>query len=79
MTRHREVLLYATANEIGLPIEFAKLLAAECPWLDGHEEISEDLGPDLLVDQLAKQNVSRNQLEDFLYAYNARVRAHLEP
>ncbi|MBX3628028.1 MAG: hypothetical protein KF892_23670 [Rhizobacter sp.] len=78
MTHRREVLLYAAANEVGLPIEFAKLLAAECPWLDGHEEINEDFGPDLLVEQFTKQNVSRSQVKDFLYAYNARVRAHSE-
>jgi hypothetical protein len=76
MTRQREILLHAATNEVGLPNAFAKLLLAECPWLDGSEEVNESFGPDLLAEQAAKLGVSHAQTEQFIYAYNALVRAH---
>ena len=70
----RELLLCAAANDVGLPLSFAKILAKECPWLAA-EEVNESFGPDLLADQCARANISRAEVEAFLYAYNARLRA----
>src|SRR4051812_43237845 len=70
----RELLLCAAANDVGLPLAFAKLLAEECPWL-GSEEVNESFGPDLLAKKWAQAKVSRSQAEQFLYAYTAGVRA----
>lgn len=72
----RELLLCAAANDVALPLAFARLLAEECPWL-GSEEVNESLGIELLSEQCAQANVAHSQVEQFLYAYNARVRAQV--
>jgi hypothetical protein len=75
MTVSRELLLRAAANEAGLPPSFAVVVATECPWLDGTEEVSESLGLELLADQMSRMNLSSMLVEQFLYSFNARVRA----
>ena len=75
MTASRELLLRAAANEAGLPPAFAVVVAAECSWLDGTEEVSESLGLDLLAEQMGRMNLSPALVEQFLYSLNARIRA----
>lgn len=74
MTKHRELLLRAAANEAGLPAAFAVAVAEECPWLSGNDEISQSLGLDLLDEQIARFAVEPSKAEDFFHAFNARVR-----
>jgi hypothetical protein len=74
----REIVIRTAANEAELPVGFAKAVVAECPWLDGINEVSESLGIDLLSEQVAKSGVSPSEVERFLYAYNARVRSHTQ-
>lgn len=77
MTPSRELLLRAATQAVNLPPLFASALVTECPWLDGAEEVSESLGLELLADQIKALNVSPLLVEQFLYAYNARVRAEM--
>lgn len=72
----RELIIRTAANQAGLPVPFAKAVVAECPWLDGTEEVSESLGVDLLSEQVTNAGITLPQVVRFLYAYNARVRAH---
>jgi hypothetical protein len=65
----RELLLCAVANDVGLPMAFAKVLSTECAWL-GTEEVNEGFRPDLLAEQCSQANVSHDQIERFFYAYN---------
>lgn len=78
MRRSRELLLRAAANAVKLPSSFASVLAKECPWLDGIEEVSESLGLELLEEQIKALKVSPSQVERFLYSYNARVRGEMQ-
>ena len=79
MNTHRETLILAAAQDARLPDAFALALQLECPWLDGADEVNESFGPDLLLDQAAAEQLSREQVEQFLYAYNARVRTFSNP
>jgi hypothetical protein len=79
MDNHRGALIRAAVEDARLPAELAELLAAECPWLDGAEEVSESLGPELLSEQAAQAHLEPAQIEQFFAAYNARVRALANP
>lgn len=75
---NRELLLRAAANEADLPPTFALAVAAECPWLNGTEEVSESQGIELLTAQKEALNVGPLLVEQFFYSYNAKVRAGIQ-
>ena len=79
MDSHRTSLIRAAASDAGLPEKFAELLAEECPWLDGFDEVSELLGPELLSEQAAQEKLRPEQVRQFFSAYNARIRAIANP
>lgn len=79
MNSHRTTLIRAAVGDAGLPAEFAELLAAECPWLDGAEEVSESLGPELISEQAARAHLQPEHVHEFFSAYNARVQALANP
>ena len=79
MNEHRSALIRAAGSDAGVPSEFVNLAISECPWLDGAEEVSEALGPDLIAEQAIKALLTQSQVEAFFEAYNARVRAFSNP
>ena len=79
MSNHRDKLILSAASQLALPQDFVEALRSECPWLDGAEEVNESFGPELLSEQAARLQVSREQVERFLYAYNAQIRALEQP
>ena len=79
MNTHRDSLILAAAKDSHLPDAFAVALQLDCPWLDGADEVSVELGPELLSEQATKAQLSQEQVERFLYAYNDRVRAFSNP
>ncbi len=79
MTRHRESVIETAAANLGLPKEFARRLVAEAPWLDGTEEVSEELAPDLLAEDASAFGISQSGLSEFVSSYNALVRAYIDP
>ncbi|WP_140637588.1 hypothetical protein [Methylibium rhizosphaerae] len=79
MSNHRTALIRTAAEEACLSAEAAEVLIAECPWLDGVEEVNDSLGPELLSEQARSLHLSGKQVEEFFYCYNARVRAVANP
>lgn len=79
MSKRRESLVSAAVEDAGLPAALAHELVVECPWLDGEEEVSEELGPELLAEQVRRFNLSRKQVDQFLSGYNNRVRSFNNP
>lgn len=72
-------MIHAAAKDAGLSPEAAEVLIAECPWLDGANEVSESLGPELLSEQAESLHLSHAQVERFLCCYNAGVQAVVDP
>lgn len=79
MNTHRETLLREATNAASLPDRFAQLLIGEAPWLDGTEELNEDLGPELLAEHASVLNIATADLDRFVRRYNALVRASNNP
>lgn len=76
MTTHRNDTILAAAVQAGLPSNFAAILQAECLWLDGEEEVSEELGPELLAGYRDQAPLSLEQINLFFDTHNAIVRSH---
>jgi hypothetical protein len=79
MKTHRDTLIETAASDAGLPSAFAKLLIADAPWLDGTEEVSEELGPELLAQEASAFNLSARKLDDFIERYNTLVQTTNNP
>jgi len=47
----------------------------QAPWLDGSTEVSESLAPELLSEPFASLSLGAAEIERFVAAYNADVRA----
>ena len=79
MNRHRESVIQAAVSDSGLPAGFALRLIDEAPWLDGTDELNEDLGPELLTDDASAFGVGRAKLLEFIDRYNTLVAAEANP
>jgi hypothetical protein len=79
MNRHRESVIRTSVSDSGLPAGFALRLIDEAPWLDGTEELNEDLGSELLADDAAAFGVGRAKLLEFIDRYNTLVAAEANP
>jgi hypothetical protein len=79
MYNHRRAIIEAAGAEACSPAEFIATVNAECPWLDGTEEMSETLGPELLAEQSVKAGLSPRQIQGFIKAYNAQIRTYNDP
>ena len=75
MKSHRDTLIELATADSSLPPEFARLLIEAAPWLDGAEEISEDLGPDLLSDEACAFDLKRSKVTEFIERYNTLVQS----
>jgi hypothetical protein len=79
MKGHRESLIEAAAADAELPREFASLLVEDAPWLDGTEELNEELAPDLLAEEAAAFEISLGKVKEFVERYNTLVLSHSHP
>lgn len=79
MKGHRESVIEAAVAEAELPREFATHLMNAAPWLDGTEELSEELAPELLADEAAEFGFSLKKVREFVDRYNTLVRSHSNP
>jgi len=79
MKTHRENLIETAVADSELPSEFARLLIEAAPWLDGTEEVSEELGPELLAEEASALNLSHNKVHEFLERYNTLVQSFTNP
>ena len=79
MKTHHERLIETAAADSELPSEFARLLLDAAPWLDGTEEVSEELGPELLAEEASAFDLSRSKVLEFLERYNTLVQSSANP
>lgn len=79
MNGHRVSLIEAAVADADLPREFATRLVSAAPWLDGTEELSEELAPELLADEAAEFEVSLTKVREFVDRYNTLVLSHSNP
>jgi hypothetical protein len=79
MKTHRDTLIEIAASDAGLPPAFAKLLIADAPWLDGTEEVNEELGPELLAQEASAFSLSARKVDEFLERYNTLVQTTNNP
>jgi hypothetical protein len=79
MTSHRATLIEAAAADSGLPPDFARHLIESTPWLDGTEELSEELGPELLSEETSIFNLGQTKVAEFIDRYNALVQSAANP
>lgn len=79
MKTHRENLIETAVADSELPSEFARLLLDAAPWLDGTEEVSEELGPELLAEEASAFDLSRSKVQEFLERYNTLVQSFANP
>lgn len=79
MKGHREALIEAAVADADLPRGFAARLLNAAPWLDGTEELSEELAPELLADEAADFGVSLSKVQQFVERYNTLVQSHSNP
>jgi hypothetical protein len=79
MNSHRESVIEAAVADSGLPVEFARRLITEAPWLDGTEEVSEQLAPELLAEEASALGVGQGKLLEFIERYNTLVSAEVNP
>lgn len=79
MKTHRDTLIETAAADSDLPPGFAQQLIASAPWLDGTEEVNEELGPDLLSDESIAFNLSRSKVAEFIERYNTLVQSFNNP
>lgn len=75
MKTHRETLIDTAVADAELPPEFAKLIAESAPWLSGSDEVSEELGPELLSEEAKALGISRRKLLEFMERYNTLVQS----
>jgi hypothetical protein len=76
MSTHRARLVVAAAQAAGLADRVASELVAECPWLDGEEEVGEELAPELFADVAKRLRLSSEEVARLVSAYNTRVRSY---
>lgn len=67
------VLLESCAEDAGAPAGLAASLAERCPWLDGTDEVSEEMALHLLSETFSGFSLGGPDIERFIAAYNARV------
>ncbi|WP_200229843.1 hypothetical protein [Rubrivivax gelatinosus] len=79
MKGHREVVIETAVADADLPREFANRLVVNAPWLDGTEELNEELAPELLADEAFDFGVSLNKIRELVDRYNTLVQAHSNP
>jgi hypothetical protein len=79
MTSHRASVIETAVSDSGLPEELARRLIAEAPWLDGTDEVSEELAPELLAEDASAFGVSQSKLREFIERYNTLVCAEANP
>jgi hypothetical protein len=79
MRTHRDTLIEAATADSNLPSGFAQLLIADAPWLDGTEELNEELGPELLAEQASAFTLSAGKVVEFIDRYNTLVQAANNP
>jgi hypothetical protein len=76
MSTHRERLVVAAAQAAGLADRVASEIVTECPWLDGEEEIGEELAPELFAETAERLSLSSAEVASLVSAYNTRVRSY---
>jgi hypothetical protein len=76
MSTHRERLVVAAAKAAGLTDRVAFEIVAECPWLDGEEEVGEELAPELFAETAERLSLSSAEVARLVSAYNTRVRSY---
>ena len=79
MNTHRTTLISSAASDAHLPAAFAAELIAEAPWLDGTQELNEQLAEELLAAEIKRFNLSSMQLAEFIERYNALVQGTENP
>ena len=79
MKTHRDTLIETATADSDLPPAFAQRLIESAPWLDGTEEVSEELGPDLLSEESSAFNLGRSKVAEFIERYNTLVQSTNNP
>ena len=79
MKTHRATLIETATADSSLPPGLAQMLIADAPWLDGTEEVNEELGPDLLADQANAFTLSARKVIEFIDRYNTLVQEASNP
>ena len=79
MKTHRETLIETATADSGLPPAFGQLLIEAAPWLDGTEEVSEEIGPDLLAEEARGFRLSGSKVSEFIERYNTLVQSTSNP
>jgi len=79
MSTQREQLIRGAVADAALPDATASVFLSECPWLDGTDEISQEIGTELLADVCTPSPLATSELRRFVEAYNERVRNIVNP
>lgn len=79
MGNHRETVIRSATTDSDLPEGFALQLIEDEPWLDGLEELSEEIAIDLLAQAASAFHLCTSQISAFVDRYNLLVRAVTQP
>ena len=79
MGNHRETVIRIATTDSHLPEGFALQLIEDEPWLDGLEELSEEIAIDLLAQAASAFQLCTSQISAFVGRYNLLVRAVTQP
>jgi hypothetical protein len=79
MKTHRDTLIETATADSELPPGFARLLIKATPWLDGTQEVSEELALDLLAEEAGAFNLSQSKISEFIDRYNTLVLSTANP
>jgi len=78
MNNHRAALIETATADSDLPPEFARHLIEQTPWLDGTEELSEELGTELLSQEASAFNLAWTKVTEFVERYVSVLPRHLD-
>jgi hypothetical protein len=79
MKTHRRTLIETATADSNLPSEFASFLIEHAPWLDGTQEVSDEIAQELLAEPITAFKLPPRKVAEFIERYNTLFQSMHHP